>query len=179
MSLNKFFGPNFKIENLLLALLVLFATIGKAKAQAPSAGLPVVKAAIANIKSSSTLSGDLFTASSNMALASVATAGLGAVGVEMSVLSEASGRWLVAIGTRGAQIAGVALIGALVFAFFDPSPLNAGELSEVTNYFLTAQGFQEYLKLPPEKMLAYAEREPRLGEMLIRISDGINQVKAR
>ncbi len=72
--------------------------------------------------------------------------------------------------TMAISAVGVA-IGAVVYVL-EPSPASA---ASVIDYYLTAEGFQEYLNLSAEEMEMYANWNPKLAELVLKISDGIEK----
>ncbi len=52
-------------------------------------------------------------------------------------------------------------------AVYEPLPAQA---ATITDYFRTPEGFQEYLKLSPEDMKAYAGMNPELEKLVLSFS---------
>jgi hypothetical protein len=64
--------------------------------------------------------------------------------------------------------------GAVIAFLSNPSTVASGTLSE---HYMTAEGFKEFLKLPKESQMFYAKSDPVFETFLTKVADGIEQVE--
>lgn len=141
---------------------------------------PLDKAILNIQKKRETNSGYMFDAGIRVMLASAGITGTGVIlrSIMPQTVSiyggELTAQFLIKYGPyffkTGLFLSGV---GAVVAVF---EPLQAGAAT-ITDYYRTAEGFPEYLKLPSEHMKQFAEINPELEKLVFNFSETLNAIQ--
>lgn len=142
---------------ILLCTLVSFSTASAHQSKTVVEAIGIVKESNIVIESSEILiSGGYTTIGAVVLLNEVG--GLGAASKTLVV------RW----GGRTVFLGMAGLVAGVFYEVLKPTPAHAGEL---TDYYMTPEGFAVFLKLSPEEMLFYSELDKELGDLVISLAD--------
>ncbi len=149
-----------------------FCILGMLSAHAQSDS-PLHKA-IDNILDNRTLSGTLVSTGFKYIIVGSAITGVGAM-IDLINAPRALSLNTVRLGSGVAVGAAVIILAGVLIAVVEPSSAKAATLRE---YFLTPEGFQMFISMPPDQMEFYASRSERLTNLVLQVSNGIDQVRA-